>query len=41
MFSGLQQFRALSGGLYKPEVVIIPKSKDWFIQQPPMKKVQP
>jgi hypothetical protein len=31
----------LSGGLFKPVVDIIPKSKDWFMERPPMKIVQP
>jgi hypothetical protein len=38
MFGGLKQFGALSGGLWK---VIIPKSTDWFVEQLPMKIVQP
>jgi hypothetical protein len=41
MFGGFRQFEALSGGLWKTVVVIIPKSKDWFMEQPPMKIVQP
>jgi hypothetical protein len=40
-FGGLRQFGALSGGLRKPMVDIIPKSKDRFMEQPPMKTVQP
>jgi hypothetical protein len=39
MFGGFRQFGALSGGLWKPVVDIIPKSKDWFMEQPPMKIV--
>jgi hypothetical protein len=31
----------LSGGLWKPVVVIMPKSMDQFLEQPPMKIVQP
>jgi hypothetical protein len=31
-FGGFQQFRALSGGLRKPVVDIIPKSKDRFME---------
>jgi hypothetical protein len=31
----------LSGGLRKPVVDIIPKSKDRFMERPPMKIVQP
>jgi hypothetical protein len=31
----------LSGGLWKPVVDIIPKSKDRFMERPPMKTVQP
>jgi hypothetical protein len=38
-FDGFRQFGAVSGGLQK--VVIIPKSKDRFMVQPPMKTVQP
>jgi hypothetical protein len=33
--------RGLSGGLRKPVVDIIPKSKDRFMERPPMKIVQP
>jgi hypothetical protein len=40
-FGGFRQFRAVSGGLRKPMVVIIPKSKDRFMEQAPMKIVQP
>jgi hypothetical protein len=32
---------ALSGGPQKPVVDIIPKFKDWFMERPPMKTVQP
>jgi hypothetical protein len=31
----------VSGGLQKPVVVIIPKSKDPFMERPPIKIVQP
>jgi hypothetical protein len=31
-FGGFRQFRALSGGLRKPVVDIIPKSKDRFME---------
>jgi hypothetical protein len=31
-FSGFRQFGALSGGLWKPVVDIIPKSKDRFME---------
>jgi hypothetical protein len=41
VFSGLQQFRALSGGLRKLVVVIMPKSKDRFLELPPIRIVQP
>jgi hypothetical protein len=40
-FGGFRQFEAVSGGLWKTMVVIIPKSKDWFIERPPIKIVQP
>jgi hypothetical protein len=40
-FGGFQQFGALSGGLRKPVVDIIPKYKDRFMERPPMKIVQP
>jgi hypothetical protein len=39
MFGGLRQFDALSGGLQKSVVVIMPKSKDRFMERPPMKIV--
>jgi hypothetical protein len=39
-FDRFRQFRALSGGLRKPMVDIIPKSKNRFMEQPPMKIVQ-
>jgi hypothetical protein len=38
-FSGFRWFRAVFGGLQKPMVVIIPKSKDQFMERPPMKTV--
>jgi hypothetical protein len=38
-FSGFRWFRAAFGGLQKPMVVIIPKSKDQFMERPPMKTV--
>jgi hypothetical protein len=41
MFGGFRQFGALSDGLRKPMVVIIPRSKDRFKEQQPMKIVQP
>jgi hypothetical protein len=31
----------VSSGFQKPVVVIIPKSKDRFMERPPMKTVQP
>jgi hypothetical protein len=31
-FGGFQQFRAISGGLQKSMVVIILKSKEWFME---------
>jgi hypothetical protein len=40
-FGGFRQFGALSGGLRKPVVDIIPKSKDRFMERPPMNIVQP
>jgi hypothetical protein len=40
-FGGFRQFGALSGGLQKPVVVIIPKSKDRFMEWPLMTTVQP
>jgi hypothetical protein len=40
-FGGFRQFGALSGGLQKPVVVIIPKSKDRFVEWPLMTTVQP
>jgi hypothetical protein len=40
VFSGFRQFGALSSGLRKPVVVIMPKSKDRFMEQPPMRTVQ-
>jgi hypothetical protein len=39
-FGGFWQFEAMSGGLRKPVVVIISKSKDRFMERPPMKTVQ-
>jgi hypothetical protein len=41
VFDGFQQFHVVSGGLCKLVVVIMPKSKDWFMDQPPMKIVKP
>jgi hypothetical protein len=41
VFGGFRQFGALSGGLWKPAVDITPKSKDRFMERPPMKTVQP
>jgi hypothetical protein len=41
VFDGFRQFRALFGGLRKLVVVIIPKSKDRFVERPTMKTVQP
>jgi hypothetical protein len=41
MFGGFWQFEALSSGLQKPVVVIIPKSKDRLMEQSPIKIVQP
>jgi hypothetical protein len=41
VFDGFRQFGALSGGLRKHVVVIIHKSNDQFMEQPPMKTVQP
>jgi hypothetical protein len=41
VFGGLGQFRDLSGGLWKSVVLITPKSKDRFMERPPMKIVQP
>jgi hypothetical protein len=40
MFGGFRQFRALSGGLQRPLVVVIPKSNDQFMEQSPIKIVQ-
>jgi hypothetical protein len=40
-FDGFRQFGAFSGGLRKSVVDIIPKSKDRFMERPPMKIVQP
>jgi hypothetical protein len=40
MFGEFQQFGTLSGGLKKPTVVIIPKSKDRFVEQRHEKIVQ-
>jgi hypothetical protein len=40
-FGGFRQFGALSDGLQKPVVDIIPKSKDRFMERQPMKIVQP
>jgi hypothetical protein len=39
VFGGFRQFEAMPGGLQKPVIVIISKSKDWFMEQPPMKTV--
>jgi hypothetical protein len=40
-FGGFRQFGALSGGLRKLVVDIIPKSMNRFMEWPPMKIVQP
>jgi hypothetical protein len=41
VFGGLRQFGAVFGGLWRPVIVIIPKSKDQFMERPPIKTVQP
>jgi hypothetical protein len=40
-FGEFRQFRAVSGRLRKPMVVIIDKSKDRFMERSPIKIVQP
>jgi hypothetical protein len=39
VFGGFQQFGALSSGLWKPMVVIIPEFQDQFMERPHMKIV--
>jgi hypothetical protein len=41
VFGWCEQFKAFAAGLWKPDLVIIAKSKDRFMEQPPMKIVQP
>jgi hypothetical protein len=41
VFGGFRQFGTLSGGLQKPMEDIIPKSKDRFMERPPLKTAQP
>jgi hypothetical protein len=41
VFGGFRQFGGLSVAFEKLWLVIIPKSMDWFMEQPPMKIVHP